>query len=60
MPNPKRRHSKSRRDMRRAHDHLKTPGLSLCPNCQEPRLPHRVCPRCGHYKGKAVIEVEEA
>jgi large subunit ribosomal protein L32 len=45
--------------MRRAHDHLKSPGLSLCPNCQEPRLPHRVCPRCGHYKGKAVIEVEE-
>jgi large subunit ribosomal protein L32 len=60
MPNPKRRHSKSRRDMRRAHDHLTSPGLSLCPNCQEPRLPHRVCAKCGHYKGRAVIEVKEA
>ena len=60
MPNPKRRHSKSRRDMRRAHDHLASPGLSLCPNCQEPRLPHRVCARCGFYKGRAVIEVKEA
>jgi large subunit ribosomal protein L32 len=60
MPNPKRRHSKSRRDMRRAHDHLQSPGLSTCPNCTEPKLPHRVCPRCGFYKGKAVIAVNEA
>jgi large subunit ribosomal protein L32 len=59
MPNPKRRHSKARRDKRRAHDHLTAPGLSLCPNCHEPKLAHRVCPRCGHYKGKQVIGVEE-
>ena len=60
MPNPKRRHSKARRDKRRAHDHLTAPGLSLCPNCQEPKQPHRVCPRCGFYKGKQVIEVAES
>ena len=59
MPNPKRRHSKARRDSRRAHDHLKAPGLSLCPNCHEPKLSHRVCPHCGYYKGKQVIGVEE-
>jgi large subunit ribosomal protein L32 len=59
MPNPKRRHSKARTARRRAHDHLKAPGLSLCPNCHEPKLPHRVCPHCGFYKGKAVMEVEE-
>ena len=29
------------------------------PNCQEPKLSHRVCPRCGYYKGKPVVEVEE-
>ena len=45
MPNPKRRHSKARTAKRRAHDHLKAPGLSLCPNCHEPKLSHRVCPR---------------
>jgi large subunit ribosomal protein L32 len=45
--------------MRRAHDHLKAPGLSLCPNCHEPKLAHRVCPKCGFYKGKQVIGVEE-
>jgi len=60
MPNPKRRHSKARRDKRRAHDHLKPPGLSLCPECKEPRLPHRVCPHCGHYRGRQVVEVSES
>jgi large subunit ribosomal protein L32 len=59
MPNPKRRHSKARTGKRRAHDHLTTPGLATCPNCQEPKLSHRVCPRCGYYKGKPVVEVEE-
>jgi large subunit ribosomal protein L32 len=59
MPNPKRRHSKARRDRRRAHDHLKPPASSLFPNCHEPKLPHRVCPHCGHYKGRAVMAVEE-
>lgn len=60
MPNPKRRHSRARRDKRRAHDHLHRPALSKCPNCDESRLPHRVCPHCGQYKGREVIDVGEA
>ncbi len=60
MPNPKRRHSKSRRNRRRAHDALTAPSLSECTNCHEQKLPHRVCPHCGYYKGRAVIEVERA
>ena len=59
MPNPKRRHSKARRDKRRAHDALATPTLSRCPNCQELKLPHRVCPFCGYYKGREVVETEQ-
>jgi large subunit ribosomal protein L32 len=55
MPNPKRRHSKARRDKRRAHDALAVPALSECPNCREAKAPHRVCPHCGHYKGKQTI-----
>ena len=31
-------------------------GLSVCPNCHEKKLPHRVCPHCGHYKGREVVE----
>ncbi|MGB7924692.1 MAG: 50S ribosomal protein L32 [Pyrinomonadaceae bacterium] len=59
MPNPKRRHSKARTRKRRAHDALRAPQTSLCPNCQEPRLSHRVCPKCGFYKGREVVHVEE-
>lgn len=59
MPNPKRRHSKARTRKRRAHDALRQPQTSTCPNCQEPRMPHRVCPKCGFYKGREVVHVEE-
>jgi large subunit ribosomal protein L32 len=59
MPNPKRRHSAQRRGKRRAHDSLNKVALSECPNCHEPKLPHRACPHCGQYKGREVIEVGE-
>lgn len=60
MPNPKRRHSKARRDKRRAHDALTPVSLSRCPQCQEPKMPHRVCPNCGTYRGVEVLDVENA
>ena len=44
MPNPKHRHSKTRRDLRRAHDFLKPKQTSNCTNCGKEKLPHRVCP----------------
>jgi large subunit ribosomal protein L32 len=59
MANPKRRHSKARRDKRRAHDALRKPSMSRCPNCQEMKLPHRVCPHCGFYKDREVVSVED-
>ncbi|MDR1728605.1 MAG: 50S ribosomal protein L32 [Acidobacteriota bacterium] len=59
MPNPKRRHSKSRRGKRRAHDFLQTVTPGVCPNCQNPKPPHQACAKCGYYKGKQVMEAEE-
>jgi large subunit ribosomal protein L32 len=59
MPNPKRRHSKARRNKRRSHDALSAPSSSLCPNCGEVKLPHRVCGHCGYYRGREAIEVKE-
>jgi len=56
MPNPKRRHSRARRDRRRTHDSLTTPPQSTCPSCGEAKLPHRVCPSCGEYRGRTVTE----
>ena len=32
------------------------PGLSICPQCHEPKLPHRVCPNCNYYDGRDVME----
>jgi large subunit ribosomal protein L32 len=59
MAVPKKRKSKSRRDMRRAnHDRRSAPVLSPCPNCEELTLSHRVCPACGYYKGREVVAVE--
>jgi large subunit ribosomal protein L32 len=60
MPNPKKRHSKARRDKRRANWKIEAPNLSLCPQCRQPKAPHRVCPTCGFYNGKEVIPAEEA
>ena len=59
MPNPKHRHSKARRDRRRAHDALAEPAMATCRNCYKPKLPHRVCPHCGMYEGRQVLKVEE-
>jgi large subunit ribosomal protein L32 len=56
MPNPKRRHSKRRKNNRRAHDHLTAPNFSECPNCHEMKPPHNACPRCGYYKGREVVD----
>ncbi len=59
MALPKRRKSKSKRDMRRAHQKLTAPALSKCPECGEAILPHHACPNCGNYKGRKAVEIEE-
>ena len=59
-PQPKRKLSKGRRDRRRAHDALPPMHLVKCPQCGSLRRPHHVCPDCGSYKGKTVIEMEAA
>jgi len=53
---PKRRTTRSKRDMRRAqHDKVVAPSIVPCANCGEPTVPHRVCPSCGFYKGAQVV-----
>lgn len=61
MAVPKRKTSKARRDKRKsANMKMKALGLSICPQCHEPKLPHRVCPNCNYYNGKDVVESAEA
>ena len=59
MANPKKKMSRSRRNSRRAHYVLKVPSLSTCDNCGAVKLPHRICPDCGFYAGRKIVEVEE-
>ena len=58
MAVPKRKTSKSRRDKRIANYKLEAPAQSVCPECGEIKLPHRVCLNCGTYKGKTVLAVD--
>lgn len=55
MAVPKRRTSKARKRKRRTHWKLTSPNMVECPQCHELKLPHRVCPSCGQYKGKEVV-----
>ena len=55
MAVPKRKTSKSRRDKRRATHKIASPVVATCSVCSAPKLPHRVCPSCGTYRGKRYI-----
>ncbi len=55
MATPKKKTSKSRRDMRRAHDAIAIETSGTCKKCGERKRPHHVCPSCGTYNDKNVI-----
>ena len=55
---PKKKHSKGRKGKRAAHHFMQAPSLAECPQCHSAKLPHRVCPACGFYNGRAVVAVE--
>jgi len=59
VPVPKRRTGKAKKNMRRSHHGLEKPNLVECPHCSEKILPHRVCPKCGYYKNRLVLNLEE-
>ena len=60
MANPKRRFSKSRTRRRRSIAmRLHTVHATDCPRCHQPKLPHRICPNCGHYAGREVLPAAE-
>lgn len=73
MAVPKQKTSKSRKGKRRTHQGLAAPNIPksrkerapssrakrfFCQVCEQPKPPHSVCPNCGSYKGRQVIETE--
>ncbi len=59
MAVPKRRQSNSRTGRRRAHDAKKPMQLTTCPKCSTNHPAHVVCPKCGYYMGRVVVETAE-
>ena len=60
MATPKKKTSKSRRDMRHSHQALEGNSYQECPNCGELKRPHSVCPSCGQYDGREVVAKKAA
>ena len=60
MAVPKRKVSKARRNTRNSANFKATQvTLVECPECHEKKQPHKVCPHCGYYNGKQVVETEK-
>ncbi|MBN1909278.1 MAG: 50S ribosomal protein L32 [Pirellulales bacterium] len=58
MAVPKRKHSNHRTGIRRSQDALKASELTYCTKCSTAKPAHVVCPNCGHYMGRKIVEVE--
>ncbi len=73
MAVPKQKTSKSRSRKRRTHQGLEVPCIPksqkvrapsarsrsfFCQSCEQPKPPHSICPNCGSYRGKQVVETE--
>ena len=60
MAVPARKVINTRGRKRRTHYKIDEKTTIACPKCGATIKPHRVCPKCGTYKGKEVIETKEA
>ena len=59
MALPKRKTSKSKRNMRRSHDFVKSINIIEDKDSGEPRLSHRIDISTGVYNGKQIIKKKE-
>ena len=62
MPTPKKKTSRSRRDMRRSHDGLDLPGIAIDKKSKELVRPHRALKGADgalYYKGQQISAAKE-
>lgn len=57
MAVPKRKKGRAKTNSRRSSHTITAANVSECPQCHELRVPHRVCPSCGTYGGKEIVDV---
>ena len=60
MAVPKRKTSKSKRNMRRSHDAIKSINVIEDKDSGEPRLSHRLDISTGIYNGRQIIKKKES
>ncbi len=56
MAVPKKKTSKSKRNMRRSHHGLKPRNTVVCESCGAFKLRHVACPSCGKYRGRQILD----
>ena len=59
MALPKRKISKTRGAKKRTNKKISLVRLNKCKHCGRMKKPHAVCPYCGYYNGKQIIEIKE-
>jgi large subunit ribosomal protein L32 len=59
MAVPKRKQSNSRTGMRRSHHAKKPRQLTFCRQCSTAVPTHVVCPKCGSYMGRTVVNMDD-
>ncbi len=54
---PKKKMSKTRTRTRRSHHALKGTNYSVCPKCDNSKLPHAACENCGYVNPKITLKL---
>ncbi len=58
MAVPVRRTGVTKKRLRRGHIKAVAAATVACPNCGAAYRPHHVCPSCGYYDGRKVVDVK--
>jgi large subunit ribosomal protein L32 len=59
MSVPKQRHTKGRRNRRRANIKISKRRFVACSHCKKTVAGHKACPYCGYYKGKNIVAIKK-
>jgi large subunit ribosomal protein L32 len=60
MAVPRNRLSNSRKNTKRSHHAKKPKPAAGCSRCGALKLPHVICPSCGTYNNRVVLETQAA
>lgn len=59
MAVPRNRTSNARKNNRRSHHAKKLKSFASCSRCDTRRMSHSICPSCGTYDGRVMIQAKE-